>query len=518
MPSPRRMPKHSGNIVDTTLLAEELAPLHAQIEQTREKLEGLQSELRTVEAELETFSSDRERIDALEAVCTALERLGELKAEELFWEGLDQPRNAEEHLSRVREQIAGFEGKINGVLEQQAALQMQIEQRLDELDGLNEMVRDAYEREERRKEEFVIERDVSALPFRKMIMPWTKDNESERRFRRALLVALLICFILGTVIELVSVPLPSPEDTVVEIPKRLAKLVKQEPPRPVPQPEPVAQKAEEDVEKPKPEEDAKKTERKKAKPEPEKQEIAKKAVASKPKAEPAQKAGGGGGDPKGSRKKAERVGVLAFKNSFADLIDETPVAKLGTDARLSKESPRVKGQAVAQRSLVAMQAKGGTSGGIGLATFSRNVGSGNGNGLGGNGIGKGGSSGNGAGFKNVESGIANIEESGRPVSDGPGPGRTDEEIQIVFDRYKASLYRIYNRELRKDPTLRGKMLIRLSIEADGSVSMCKVESTDLDSDKLVAKIIGRIKRFNFGSKEGVAALTILYPIDFLPAG
>jgi len=28
---------------------------------------------------------------------------------------------------------------------------------------------------------------------------------------------------------------------------------------------------------------------------------------------------------------------------------------------------------------------------------------------------------------------------------GPGPARTDEEIQIVFDRYKASFYRLYNR-------------------------------------------------------------------------
>jgi len=295
----------------------------------------------------------------------------------------------------------------------------------------------------------------------------------------------------------------------------LARLVKQEPPRPAPPPEPVRPKAEEEIKKPEHKEDTKKP-KKETKPEPEKQAIAKQAAEPKPK--PKQKAGGGGGDPKGTRKKAERVGVLAFKNSFADLIDETPVAKLGTDARLSKESPRVKGQAVAQRSLVAMQAKGGTSGGIGLAKFSRNVGSGDGNGLGGIGIGKGGSKGDGAGFENVESGIANIEESGRPVSDGPGPGRTDEEIQIVFDRYKASLYRIYNRELRKDPTLRGKMLIRLSIETDGSVSMCEVESTDLASGELVAKVIGRIKKFNFGHKEGVSVLTILYPIDFLPAG
>ena len=122
------------------------------------------------------------------------------------------------------------------------------------------------------------------------------------------------------------------------------------------------------------------------------------------------------------------------------------------------------------------------------------------------------------GFVRVESSIAGLEESSRPKNDGLGLGRTDEEIQIVFDRYKAALYRIYNQELRKDPTLRGKVLMRISIEPDGAVSLCKVESTELASPELVDKIVERIKRFNFGPKEGVKKMTILYPIDFLPAG
>jgi len=488
--------------VNTTLLTEELAPLHAQIQETRIKHEVLEGELHAVEAELDKFSAARQRIDTLGEVCSALDKLGELKAGELFWKGLAENGSAEAHLKRVRERVARFEGKISGVLEKQAALQAQIEQRLDELDGLHELVRDAHEREERRKEEFVIEREVSSLPFREMIMPWTKEAESERRFRRAVLVALLFCIIFGTIFHLVKVPIPDRKVAVVEIPERLAKLVKKEPIQPVPQPKPVAKKAEESPQKPKDE----------TKPAKEKPKMAKKDNVTKPQ----QKAGGDG--RKAARRKAERVGIMAFKSSFSDLMDETPIAKLGTEARINKASPRVAGQAVAQRSLVALQAKGGTSGGIGYAQVSRNVGSGNGNGLGGTGIGRGGSRGNGAGFADVESSLADIQESDRPLSDGPGPGRTDEEIQIVFDRYKAALYRIYNKELRKDPTLRGKILLRISIETNGAVSMCKVESTDLASPELVAKIVARIKRFNFGPKEGVPVLTILYPIDFLPAG
>ena len=59
--------------------------------------------------------------------------------------------------------------------------------------------------------------------------------------------------------------------------------------------------------------------------------------------------------------------------------------------------------------------------------------------------------------------------------------------------------------------------MRMSIEPDGAVSLCKVESTDLASPELVAMIVERIRRFNFGPKEGVQKMTILYPIDFLPS-
>jgi hypothetical protein len=505
--------------VNTSLLEEELAPLNAQIEQARQKRERLEAELCVVEAELETFSADRQRFDALQDVCNAFDKLGQLKADELFWEGLKETKDAAGHLERVRGRVAGFEGKIRGILEKQASLQEQTNQCLDELDILYEEVDEAYDREERRKEEFVIEREISPVPYRPMIMPWAKEAESERRLRRAILVALLICFVFGAPISLIKVPIPDLSVAVAKIPERFVKLVKKEPPRPARIPKPVPKQ---------PQEEPKQTQKeaKKVKEKPKQQKSNKpRTGGGVPTPDPSKVAAGGGGGAMAARKKAERVGVLAFKDAFADLMDETPVAKLGTEARLSKESPRVAGQAVPQRSLVTMQAQAGSSDGISNVGVSRNVGSGNVDrlgragivrGAGGDGIGSG--NGSGVGFGRIESSIAGLEESSRPLSDGLPPGRTDEEIQIVFDRYKAALYRIYNRELRKDPTLRGKILLRISIETSGAVSMCKVESTDLASPELVAKIVARIKRFNFGPKEGVPKITILYPIDFLPGG
>src|SRR2546428_281084 len=116
------------------------------------------------------------------------------------------------------------------------------------------------------------------------------------------------------------------------------------------------------------------------------------------------------------------------------------------------------------------------------------------------------------------SSIAPITGADRPKArSGPGPARTDEEIQIVFDRYKASFYRLYNRELRNNPALKGQMVLRLTIEPDGSVSMCALQSTDMDAPDLATQVVGRVRTINFGAKDGVPPVTIVYPIDFLPA-
>jgi hypothetical protein len=330
-----------------------------------------------------------------------------------------------------------------------------------------------------------------------MIMPWTREAESEKRFRRYLSLALLLCFFLSTSIALIKLPaLKTPP--LVAPPERLVSLLKEVPPKPAkvrkPGPKPVREEPDQAKKAPKPKPDT-----------------------VEPEIPPEQAVDAGGASA--AREKAETAGVLKFKAAFKDLMKETTVARLGTEARLSIEDPRVKGQAVAQRSLVALQ--GGSSGGIGNFGVSRNVGYGKG-GPGGGGIGygtgSGSGTGSGVGFVRVKSSISDLEESSRPTINGMAAGRTDEEIQIVFDRYKASLYRIYNMELRKDPTLRGKILMRISIEPDGAVSLCKVESTELASPELVDKIVERIKRFNFGPKEDVQRVTILYPIDFLPAG
>jgi len=201
-----------------------------------------------------------------------------------------------------------------------------------------------------------------------------------------------------------------------------------------------------------------------------------------------------------------RAGILAFKEQFASLAQDKTAPKLGADARYGAADDVGR---PSSRSSLATRTPG-SSGGVDLASLSRSVGGGGGSG-GGGGI-------QGVAVGRATSSIASIGGGDRPLShSGPGPSRTDEEIQIVFDRYKSSFYRTYNRMLRNDPTLRGQLVLRLTIEPDGSVSMCKLQSSDMNAPELAEQVVSITRTINFGAKEGVQALTISYPIDFLPA-
>lgn len=482
--------------MNTSLLEQELAPLNAQIAQIWGTLSELEREIQAVEAELDALSTDQLRFDALRETCDLLERLDELEAGQLFWGEVPEVADSAGRIGRLRSRIACFDEEVRGVREKQAQLRAQLDRRHEELDYLYDEVSDAHARDARREEELAIEREISPVSHGPAIMPWSQDDESERRFRRTLLISLLLSLLFGTVARLVTLPVPvSP--AVVQIPERLAMMVRNE----YRKPEPVKKTGGE-----------KKEERKEEKKQTTKAQ--EKQTPERTTTPPAQQTA--------APRKVDNTGVLAFKDTFKDLINDAPDAKLGAEARLRNPASQRSGQAVASRSLVTIQGRG--SGGFGNGAFSRNAGSGGiGNDPLSRNLGHGGGSGarigrGGAGFTRIKSTIASSGGKGsRPLSSGARPGRTEEEIQLLFDRYKAALYRIYNIALRRDPTLRGKMVLRITIEPSGVVSACTVESCNMNAPQFNAQIVNRVKQFNFGAKEGVPKTTILYPIDFLPA-
>ena len=437
--------------------------INRKIDDAYNRLEELENEDDVLAEELEQLNKLRHRYHVLSELSDQLEKLEKLGGAELFWGDNYDRSSSQDEQKRIRDLVINYDSRVAELQSQQSAREDSVESLTAKINVLNEDTMSLQARKEDQAEEFIIEREMREMPYRPMQMPWDKNDEDQKDFRKILLIVLLCSIVLGILIPMWDIPVPDRVE-VVEIPERLAKLM-------VPKPPPPPPKVQEKVEEKKPE---KKDEKKKKKPEPEK---AKKA-----------------------RKKAERSGLMAFKDDFADLIDDTPIA-LGSKAKISGKGSKAK---KTTRSLVTSNV-GTSSAGINTAALSRNTG-GSGESMGG------------VEFSRVESSIgSDFFGDERPLSDGPGPSRTDEEIQIVFDKYKSALYRIYNRELRKNPTLQGKMVLRLTIQPDGKVSACVVDSSDMEAPELDKKIAARVKKFNFGAKEGVPAITILYPIDFLPA-
>lgn len=94
--------------------------------------------------------------------------------------------------------------------------------------------------------------------------------------------------------------------------------------------------------------------------------------------------------------------------------------------------------------------------------------------------------------------------------------RSIEEIQIVFDRNKSRLYAIYQRALRKNPGLHGKVVLEMTILPSGAVSHVRIVSSGLGDTRLERRLLRQIRQFHFGARD-VEEMNITYPIDFLPA-
>lgn len=319
-------------------------------------------------------------------------------------------------------------------------------------------------------------------------LAWTVSEEDEQRFRRILKRILLTCLLIGLVMP--WLPLPKVDRTKIdELPPRLAKLLLERVPpapiAPIKKPEPVVAPKPEPV--------------KKELPKPVTQET-KKVEADKPV---------GKKDIESARKKASGVGLLALKDDLADLRSAPAAVRLNKDIKAGPgvgtgSGPGVgagKGAGVPARALITSNAAGG-SGGINTARFSRDTGGG---GLAGRAT------------TLVEGTVGGGGGGGTVQRGGSGlAGRSLEEIKLVFDRNKGAIYTIYNRALRDDPALQGKVVLKLTISASGQVLDCKIVSSELRSPELERKLAARIKQFDFGAKK-VDTMVLTYPIDFLPS-
>jgi periplasmic protein TonB len=349
---------------------------------------------------------------------------------------------------------------------------------------------------------------VTTVSFRMPVLPWALILEDEARFKRVRQRVLIVCALLC----LLFLFWPKPQEDrskPVELPPRLAKLILEREPAPPPKPvvkqEPITKPEAAKTENPKPEPAAK------APPVPE----ARRPQPNKPPGEALQTA----------RRKAAGVGLLAMSNELNAMRGAPIAVQLKQDIKLGPGVGSGTGVGVGagtqpglpDRALITSNATKG-SGGINTAGFSRDTGGGGlagrattlvagvAGGGGGGGLGGGGGNGDGTG-----TGGGTLKRSGSGKA-----SRSIEEIKLVFERNKGAIYAIYNRALRDEPSLQGKVVLELKIAPSGEVIDLRIVSTELKAAELERKLLARIRQFDFGAKN-VEQMVVTWPVDFLPS-
>lgn len=303
---------------------------------------------------------------------------------------------------------------------------------------------------------------MSTVTMERGYLPWNRNTGEERLFLKTLLIAMVVSLLLGLIVPLFELPEPD-RDRAAKVPPRLAKFLLERKRTPPPK---VETKKEE-----KPVEEVKKEE--------------------KPKEQP---------------KEENRARARARKSGLLALADELSALRATDAANKAKETTPLSGGGNRATRLggnvIAAASQG--SGGIDTSGYSRD--SGSGGELGEHAV---------AQAEAVNpSLVAMAEEEFRRKKQ---PKRRDQETVLrVLDSNKGRIYAIYNRALRKNPLLAGKLVLELTIQPSGKVSVCRVISSELNDGELEGKLMARIKMLDFGA-EKVPSYTFKYPIEFLPS-
>ena len=294
--------------------------------------------------------------------------------------------------------------------------------------------------------------------------PWSGSHKEDRRFRLILTQSLLICLLVGAITPYIRIPQPDPE-LEEELPPRRVRLLA-EPRAAVPPPVPVqAAPAAPAAAEP--------------------QTVSRPATVA-PVVTP--------------RQRAAKAGVLAMTDALAELRGSTPKTGPVTGHTETASSGR---QETSQPSMLTANVTRGSQGIDGGVAHQSVLGA--------------------AGLPGREDnrpagsrGGGTLPPGARTSGQPSGKVRSKEEIQEVLDRHKGAMYTLYNRELNKDASLQGKLVMSLTIAPAGRVTRCVILNSELDATSLERQLVSLIKGIDFGNMPGVPEVTTKVPIEFFP--
>ena len=117
--------------------------------------------------------------------------------------------------------------------------------------------------------------------------------------------------------------------------------------------------------------------------------------------------------------------------------------------------------------------------------------------------------------EDVDLGVLDPTDTSEDTVDASGkPKRSARELNARLEASKGRFNKIYQRALRKDPTLGGKVVLKITILPSGKVSDVEVVSSDIDDKRFIKKIITAVKAIKFGARDNIGNVTATYPIDF----
>lgn len=305
-----------------------------------------------------------------------------------------------------------------------------------------------------------------AVTYEDLALGWQPQRKRDHVFNLIAVVVLIVSLAVGFVFSNIHIP-KEERKARVEVPERIAQFImKKEKPKVIP-PEP----------------------KKKIKLIPKIKKIQKKKVVQKPLTKTQKKA----------RKKAEESGLLALGKELADLIDTSYInAMVGGKV---KNSTAATTATTVDKGLLTVNASKG-SGGVGSdkykTTISRTQLSGR-------------------QITQIRQSLVS-ESSGRSGKGRQRNGRlrAEEDVRLVLDKYKLKLKRVYDRARRRNPGLRGRIVLEITISPAGNVTKVKIVSSELNDPKLESRLVSRIKQFKFGARN-VEVVIVTYPIEFLPS-
>lgn len=323
----------------------------------------------------------------------------------------------------------------------------------------------------------------AAVPlFRIYELPWTTALQDDAQFKKLARISLIVSFIVAFLLW--ALPQPQIEAPPPgELEKRLVRLVLERP-APPPPPAPVVR------EEPKPPEPEPVVEQRVVEREPEPVvERTPEPVVEPPPVDRTQQA----------RERASVAGLLPMASQLQALRNNvTNLDRAETVGAGSSDT------AFAERSLITSRV-GTASGGINTAALSRNTG---GSGLSGRATTQ---------VANPVEGFAEAGGAAQRSGTSDLASRSREEIERVFDANKGRIFTLYNRALRANPALQGKVVLRLTISPDGRVTFCEIVSSELNDAELERSLVQRVLQFQFEARDDVESITTTKPIDFFPA-